>query len=42
MRFESIKQGLDEATSFVKGKKLKAIIHDINPVDVKNIRAKKK
>lgn len=37
--FNSIKQGLDEAAAFAKGKKLKAVIHDINPVDVKNIRA---
>jgi putative transcriptional regulator len=37
--FDGIKQGLDEVTTFAKGKKLKALIHDINPVDVKNIRA---
>lgn len=37
--FNSIKQGLDEAIDFSKGKKLKAIVHDINPLDVKNIRA---
>ena len=37
--FDSIKQGLEEAAAFAKGKKLKAVVHDINPIDVKNIRA---
>lgn len=37
--FNSIKQGLDEAATFAKGKKLKAVVHDINSIDVKNIRA---
>ncbi|SMM99748.1 DNA-binding protein [uncultured Candidatus Thioglobus sp.] len=37
--FNSIKQGLNEAVVFAEGKKSKAVIHDINPVDVKNIRA---
>ena len=37
--FESIKQGLDEALEFSKGKKTKAIVHELAPVDVKNIRA---
>ncbi len=37
--FESIKQGLDEAIGFSKGKKGKAIVHEFSPVDVKNIRA---
>jgi putative transcriptional regulator len=38
--FDSIKQGLDEALDFSKGKKGKAIVHKFKPVDVKNIRAK--
>jgi len=38
--FNSIKQGLDEAVEFSKGKKGKAVVHKFNPVDVKNIRAK--
>jgi putative transcriptional regulator len=38
--FDSIKQGLDEAVEFSKGKKGKAIVHKFTPVDVKNIRAK--
>jgi putative transcriptional regulator len=37
--FDSIKQGLDEALEFSKGKKRKAIVHEFTPVDVKNIRA---
>ncbi len=37
--FDSIKQGLDEALEFSKGKKRKAIVHEFPPVDVKNIRA---
>lgn len=37
--FESIKQGLDEALEFSKGKKGKAIVHEFSPLDVKNIRA---
>jgi len=38
--FDSIKQGLDEALDFSKGKKSKAVVHKFKPVDVKNIRAK--
>ncbi len=38
--FNSIKQGLDEALEFSKGKKGKAIVHKFSPVDVRNIRAK--
>ena len=37
--FDSIKQGLDQALEFSKGKKEKAVVHEFNPVDVKNIRA---
>ena len=37
--FDSIKQGLNEALEFSKGKKLKAVVHEFTPVDVKNIRS---
>ena len=37
--FESIKQGLDEAIEFSKGKQGKAIVHEFSPIDVKNIRS---
>ena len=37
--FDSIKQGLDEAIEYSKGKKGKAIVHEFSPVDVKRIRA---
>ena len=37
--FDSIKQGLDEAVIFSKGKRSKAVVHNIDPIDVKNIRA---
>ena len=36
--FESIKQGLNEALEFSKGKNTKAVVHEFTPVDVKNIR----
>jgi putative transcriptional regulator len=36
--FDSIKQGLNEAAVFAKGKTSKAVVHNIDPVDVKNIR----
>ncbi len=38
--FDSIKQGLDEALEFSKGKKGKAVVHEFSPIDVKNIRAR--
>ena len=38
--FGSIKQGLEEAVEFSKGKKGKAIVHEFSPVDVKNIRSR--
>lgn len=38
--FNSIKQGLEEAFEFSKGKTSKAVVHKFSPVDVKNIRAK--
>ena len=37
--FDSIKQGLNEAVEYSKGKKAKATVHKFTPVDVKNIRA---
>jgi len=37
--FKSIKQGLEEAIEFSKGKIGKAIVHEFTSVDVKNIRA---
>jgi len=37
--FDSIKQGLDEALEFSKGRKGKAVVHEFKPVDVKNVRA---
>lgn len=39
--FKSIKQGLEEAIEFSKGKKGKAVVHEFSPVDVKNIRSKR-
>ena len=38
--FDSIKQGLEEALDFSKGKSTKAIVHEFTHLDVKNIRAK--
>ncbi len=38
--FDSIKQGLEEALDFSKGKKTKAIVHEFSPIDVKDIRNK--
>ncbi len=38
--FDSIKQGLDEAIAFSKGKPGEAIVHECTPIDVKNIRAR--
>ncbi len=36
--YESIKQGLQEAINFKKGKPIKAVIHKFTAVDVKRIR----
>ncbi len=36
--FESIKKGLGEALEHAQGKKTKAIIHHLEPIDVKEIR----
>ena len=38
--FDSIKQGLDEALAFSKGKPGKAVVHEYSSLDVKNIRAR--
>lgn len=38
--FSSIKQGLEEALEFSKGKASKAVIHEFTSVDVKDLRAK--
>ena len=38
--FNSIKQGLEEAIDYSKGKSPKAVVHEFSPIDVKNIRAK--
>jgi putative transcriptional regulator len=38
--FVSIKQGLEEAILFSKGKCPKAVVHELSPIDVKNVRAK--
>lgn len=38
--FESIKQGLNEAIAHAEGKSVKAVIHDVSPMDVKAIRGK--
>lgn len=38
--FDSIRQGLEEAIAFSKGKTPQAVVHEFSPVDVKNIRAK--
>ena len=38
--FSSIKQGLEEALAFSKGKIDKAIVHEFTPLDVKKVRAK--
>ncbi len=37
---KSIKQGLEEAVDFSKGKCPKAVVHEYTSVDVKNIRSK--
>ncbi len=38
--FNSIKQGLEEAIDYSKGRCPKAVVHKFSPIDVKNIRAK--
>ncbi len=37
--FDSIKQGLNEALEFSKDQKLKSVVHEFTPVNVKNIRS---
>ena len=36
--FESIKQGLLEAVEFSRGKPVKAVVHEVSPLDVKAVR----
>jgi putative transcriptional regulator len=36
--FESIQKGLREAIDFAEGKPIKAVVHDISPLDVKEVR----
>ena len=36
---ESIKQGLNEAVAYAKGKKINAIVHEFSDVDVKKLRS---
>lgn len=38
--FESIKSGLNQAISHTKGEPVKAVVHEITPLDVKAIRSK--
>lgn len=38
--FENIKQGLEEAIDFSKGKNTKAVVHNIKPDDIKKIRVR--
>jgi len=38
--FESIKRGLGEAIEFTEGKPSKAVVHNLDAVDIKNIRSK--
>ena len=38
--FKSIKQGLEEAVDYSKGKCPKAVVHEFSPIDVKNVRSK--
>jgi putative transcriptional regulator len=37
--FESMKRGLGEAIEFAKGKPSKAVVHDLDAVDIKHIRS---
>ena len=38
--FKSIRQGLEEAIEFAKGKEKRAVVHEFTLIDVKNIRTK--
>ena len=38
--FESIKRGLGEAIEFAQGKPSKAVVHDLDAVDIKQIRSR--
>jgi putative transcriptional regulator len=37
--FKSIKTGLEEAISHTKGQPIKAVVHEVTPLDVKAIRS---
>lgn len=36
--FDSIKKGLNEAIDHAAGKPVKAVVHDLTPLDIKDIR----
>ena len=38
--FQSIKRGLGEAIEFAKGKPSKAVVHDLDAMDIKHIRSR--
>lgn len=38
--FSSIKQGFEEAIEFSKDNTTKAVVHEFNAIDVKNLRTK--
>jgi len=38
--FDSIKRGLGEAIEFAQGKPSKAVVHDLDAVDIKQIRSR--
>jgi putative transcriptional regulator len=38
--FQSIKRGMGEAIEFAKGKPSKAVVHDFDSVDIKDIRSR--
>ena len=37
--FQSIKRGMEEAIEYAKGKPLKAVVHNLDALDIKEIRA---
>lgn len=37
--FQSIKRGMGEALEFAKGKASKAVVHDLDSMDIKDIRS---
>ena len=38
--FQSIKRGMGEAIEFAQGKPSKAVVHDLDSVDIKDIRSR--